>query len=143
MHENPVYRPRAFCMPYNRRMTALLIADDSEAKIMLLKAVLRHAKWPGEVLVAHTTEEAEALIGAHDIRFAFIDYYIPSKNGPAIIRTLKAKTPDARIVLVSSSDQQENIAEARAAGADGFVCTSWEGERAEKAILGILEEWMA
>lgn len=122
-------------------MTALLIADDSAAKIMLLQSLVRHVHWEGEVLIAETTAEAMRLIREHDIGFGFIDYYIPSENGPAIIRALKAARPESRCVLVSSSDQQKNIEEAQAAGAEGFVCTSWEGDRAEKAILDILEQW--
>lgn len=122
-------------------MKTLLIADDSEAKLMLLKGLVRHAGWGGDVLVARTTEEAEAHIAAHTVGFAFIDFYIPSKNGPAVIRALKAKRPDAQCILVSSSDQQKNIDEAASAGADGFVCTSWEGDRAERELLEVLERW--
>lgn len=123
-------------------MRPLLIADDSEAKRMLLKSLLRHAKWPGEVLVAQTTEEAMQQMRDHpDIGFAFIDYYIPSHNGPAVIHNLKQQCPDAHIALVSSSDQQKNIEEAKAAGAEAFVCTSWEGDRAERELLDLIEQW--
>lgn len=126
---------------YRSRMPTLLIADDSEAKLMLLKSLVRHAHWSGNVLIAETTAEAMRLIAEHDIGFAFIDYYIPSENGPAIILALKAKRPDAHCILVSSSDQQKNIDAAALAGAEGFVCTSWEGDRAERELLEILEQW--
>lgn len=122
-------------------MPFFLIADDSDAKLMLLKAVLRHAKWDGEILIAKTTEEAEKLIADRDIGFAFIDFYIPSKNGPSVIRALKMKNPAAHVALVSSSEQQKNIDEANAAGAERFVCTTWEGDRAERVLLDILEQW--
>lgn len=124
-------------------MPTLLIADDSEAKLMLLKGLVRHAHWQGDVHIARTTEEADAFIAEHDIGFAFVDYYIPSRNGPAVIRALKEKNPSAHCILVSSSDQQKNIDEAMAAGAEAFVCTSWEGDRAEKAISELLEQWKA
>ncbi len=120
---------------------ALLLADDSETKLMLLERVLGHAKWPGDIVVARTTDEAEALIAAHDIGFAFVDYYMPSKNGPAVIHALKAKHPAAHVVLVSSSDRQHNIDEAMAAGAEGFVCTTWQADRVESALLGVIDEW--
>ena len=122
-------------------MAVLLIADDSEAKLMLLRSLVRHAHWEGDVLVAKTTAEAMRLIREHDVAFGFIDYYIPSENGPAIIRALKAAHPAAHCILVSSSDQRENIDEAVSAGAEGFVCTSWEGDRAERELLEILEQW--
>ncbi len=125
-------------------MHPFLIADDSAAKRMLLHGLLHHAKWPGEVLVAETTEQALELIEKHpDIGFAFIDYYIPSQNGPAIIKALKTKNPSAHVVLVSSSEQQENIDEAKAAGAEDFVCSTWDGERTPNKIFEILHEWSA
>lgn len=126
------------------QMASFLIADDSEAKRMLMHAILRHVKWAGEIFTAKTSEEAMMLIERHpDIGCAFIDFYIPSANGPAIIRALKAKNPAARIALVSSSDERKNIDQATIAGAEAFVCTSWESDRAERALLDLLDNWSA
>lgn len=122
-------------------MKPLLIADDSDGKIQLMQLMLRHAKWPGEVLIAHTTEEATDLIAAHDIGFGLIDYYIPSQNGPAIIKALKERNSDARIALVSSSDKQSNVDEAVGAGADVCICTSYGSKEVEESFMDLLNEW--
>ena len=123
---------------------AFLIADDSQQKIDFLQSFLKHARWDGDVLIAHTTEEAMRLIDAHpDIGFAFIDYYIPSGNGPSVIRYLTEKNPSARIALVSSSDKLSNQTEAKNAGAETCICTSYEEPVVKDAILGLLEQWKA
>ncbi|MBI5155924.1 response regulator, partial [Candidatus Peregrinibacteria bacterium] len=65
-------------------MATFLIADDSGGKRMFLKSILKHAKWDGEVLEAATTEEAgEVIRNEKKIDAAFIDYEMPSQNGPA------------------------------------------------------------
>lgn len=111
--------------------------------MLMLQAFLKRAEWEGDVLTAQTSEEAKEIIEANpDIGFAFIDYYIPSENGPSIIRALKAKNPDAHIALVSSSDRKDNQEEAMEAGAETFICTSYDAQTMEEKVMGVLREWM-
>ena len=118
-----------------------LIADDTPAKLQFLVKLVERA-WKFEILTAETTEDACALIEQNpDIAAAFIDYYIPSANGPSVINYLKEKIPTARIALVSSSDNAKNAAEAKAAGAERVICTSDRGDEVERVILGLVEEW--
>ena len=123
-------------------MGSFLIADDSPRKTQMLRTFLTHAGWTGEVLTAATTEEAIDLIDSHSIEYAFVDYFIPSRNGPTVIAHLKSLPPPARIALVSSTDSRNNTDEALRAGAETFVCTSWESDRVERTLLALLEEWM-
>ncbi len=119
-----------------------LIADDSEGKQMLLQGLLRHSHWDVQLLVAYSTEEAKKLINDHpDIAFAFIDYNIPSENGPAVIRYLKEKNPQARIALTTSMDTEKYFQEARSAGAEICICTVYQLDEVERSILGLIEEW--
>ncbi len=123
-------------------MTTCLIADDSPEKMNFLLEMLKRAKWQGTVLTATTSEEAiEKLSQSTDIAAAFIDYYIPSSNGPTIIRSLKEKYPYARVALVSSADNKSNTAQAIAAGAEMSICTSWPADEVERSILATLDAW--
>lgn len=121
----------------------LLIADDSHAKIDLIRAMLVRSEWNTEPLIAMTSEEAMHLIETENISHAFIDYYIPTQNGPAIIAYLKAKHPTARIALVSSSDKASNYDEARKAGAEACICTSYQSDEVEKMFRDLLTDWSA
>lgn len=123
-------------------MGTFLIADDSPEKMRFLLQMLKRAKWEGDILTAVTSEEAfEKIDHAVEIAAAFIDYYIPSKNGPAIIRSLKAKFPEAHVALVSSAESAKNTAEAKTAGAEAVICTTWRSDEVERAILEMLEVW--
>jgi DNA-binding NtrC family response regulator len=122
-------------------MKTILIADDSEGKIMLMHGMLKRMKWEGEIVEAKTTEDAKKLIDEHDINCAFIDYYIPSENGPALIAYLKEKNPNAHVALVSSADKVDNFDEARRAGAEACICTSYEADEVERAFVDLLERW--
>jgi DNA-binding NarL/FixJ family response regulator len=123
-------------------MPSFLILDDSPGKMEFLRRIVLRAKWPGEILTAVTTEEACALIDAHaEIGASFIDYYVPEKNGPSVIRYLTTRNPQARIALVSSSDSEANAEEARTAGATAVVCASGLMDFVERRLLELLEEW--
>lgn len=125
-------------------MPTFLIADDSPLKRMLLQGMLKKHGWSGEIVTATTTEDAMREIDQHpDIGFAFIDYYMPSKNGPAVIAYLKHKNPTARIALVSSADNHENETEAREAGAETAICTSYPADEVEQRLKEVLGEWGA
>ncbi len=121
---------------------SFLIADDSSGKIALLTSLLEKAHWNGTLYIAQTTKEAMDIIDLDpEINFAFVDYYIPKENGPAVIAYLKKKNPAARIALVSSGDNAKNNEEAKVAGAEAFICTSDEGDRVERVVMELLDEW--
>ena len=125
-------------------MKTFLIADDSPDKILMLRHFLKVAKWDGQIVTAATCEEAYRVIDANPgISAAFIDYYIPADNGPAIIAYLKKSNPSARVALVSSAENEENSARARAQGAEAVVCSTHRSDLVERQILDLLQEWQA
>lgn len=120
-----------------------LIADDSDAKQLMLEGFIRHNHWKVELLQASTTEESKKMIdGNPDIAFAFIDYEMPTENGPAVIRYLKNINPTARIALISSSDSDRYTSDAKAAGAEKCVCTSYQSDVVEHEMKELIMEWM-
>lgn len=120
----------------------LLIADDSDAKQLMLEGFVRHNHWKVEILTAASTDEAKKLIDKNpDIAFAFVDYEMPTEDGPAVIRYLKEKNPSARIALVSSSDSERYTSVATAAGAEKCICTSYQSDVVEKQLSELMESW--
>ncbi len=119
-----------------------LIADDSSGKTAMLTRIVEKSQWPGKMLFAITTEEAEELITKNpDITAGFIDYYMPTQYGPSVIRYLRKKCPKAKIALVTSADSEANNKEAIASGADATVCTSAMSDIVEKRLLELLAQW--
>jgi len=122
-------------------MTAFLIADNSKAKVMMLELLVKKSKKFPAVLIAHSTDEAKKLIDGNDIAAAFIDYEMPTENGPAVIAYLKARNPAARIALVTSFDNGSYEEAARAAGAEACVCTTNEEKEVKDKLEALLMEW--
>jgi len=120
----------------------LLIADDSDAKIMMLEGMTNKAQFPAEILIAKTTEEAIALIHKHpDIAFGLIDYEIPSAQGPVVISALKKKNPKSHVVLCSAYCKDQYVEEALSAGAEAAICTSEGMEEMEEEMEELLQTW--
>lgn len=120
----------------------LLIADDTLQKITLMQHFLQKARWDGPILIAQTSDDAMLIIDENpDIGFGLIDFYIPLHNGPSIIHHLKSANPLARVALVSSSNQQQNCDEARLAGAEACICTTFRSDEVERRMMELLEEW--
>jgi CheY-like chemotaxis protein len=121
-------------------MSTFLIADDSHDKIFMLRGVLKAGGWTGDVIVAHPSEQAIQLIDStKEIDAAFIDFYIPTHNGPAIIRCLREKFPNAHIALVTSAHNERNYQAATDAGADKTICSTdaWS----EETLMKTVREW--
>ena len=124
-------------------MTApyLLIADDSPEKIDFLLKAIHAAEWDIDVATALTTEDAHEVMKKRRVDFAFVDYYIPNRNGPWAIERLKDRNPDARVVLVSSSKKPSNLQEALDAGAEATICTSDPAHVVAAQLDNLLREW--
>lgn len=91
---------------------------------------------------ATTTDEAKAVIDAQqDIFGAFIDYEIPTENGPAVIAYLRKKFPSCRIACVTGGGESYRRS-ATDAGADAFITTAAQADTVEKIILEILGLWL-
>jgi CheY-like chemotaxis protein len=71
----------------------------------------------------------QALTGQHGLRLAemlepdlvLLDWMMPGMNGPDAARAIKSLPHGPKVVLLSLLNGPECIADARAAGADGFV----------------------
>lgn len=122
-------------------MSFFLIADDNGGKTLMLRALVKKSGFDGEVLTAATTDEAKTCIDEHAVSYAFIDYEMPTEDGPAVIRYLKEICPNAKIALVSSSNSERYQKEATEAGAEAYICTSFQSDEVEESILNLLDEW--
>ena len=122
-------------------MHTFLIADDSDGKVMMLTILVKKSGIAEKIVRARTTEEAKKLIDTEKPAFAFVDYEMPTEEGPAVIRYLKQKNSAARIALVSSSNAEEYVSNAKDAGAETCLCTSYEEDRVVADITDVLARW--
>ncbi len=120
-----------------------LLADDSDIKRMFLRRFITR-NMDVELLEATTTEEAIELINQHvEIGAGFIDYEIPTQDGPAIVKALLERNPKALVAVVGASDRPDYQRKSKEAGAQRYICTSHHMDEVERDLNGILAEWKA
>lgn len=99
----------------------VLIADDHA----VVRGGLRHVldQEPDLTIVAETDNGADAVRRClqGDIDLAVLDVAMPRLTGLQAARELSRRCPDVRTLILSMHDREQYVAEARAAGASGYV----------------------
>lgn len=128
----------------NEKLKILLVEDDLE-HLQLTKYILQRNKVPGEVIVVRDGQEAVDFL-YHKNKYAgltdgkpnlvLLDLNIPRINGKEVLRIMKhdATLKDIPVVIVSSSNRQEDIAYAQQSGASAYISKSGGFERLNEAL---------
>jgi len=99
----------------------LLLADDHYIVLMGLKALLKLRKEFKVVATAADGEEAVALYQEHRPDIALLDLRMPKLDGIGATEKIRALFPDARVILLTSFDREEEIHRAVKAGVAGYL----------------------
>ena len=98
----------------------LLIVDDHPIVREGLAAMLRQAD--AEVLQAASAAQGFALAAAHaDLDAVFLDLAMPGMGGIAAIREFGGQRPELPVIVLSSSENADDVRRALSAGALGYV----------------------
>ena len=114
----------------------VLIADDHalfrDGMASLLKA------W-GLDVVGQAGDGIEALEATRALRpdLILMDIQMPRCNGLQATRLIKAEMPDTRVVIVTVSDEEEDLFEAIKSGAEGYVLKNMSGEEFSRVLSDI------
>lgn len=101
-------------------MPSCLIADDHPA---LLVAVADYLEEHGFEVIASVANGPAALSAARETRpaLALLDYRMPGSAGAALVRGVKEASPGTRVAVYTADADEQLVAEALEAGADGVV----------------------
>ena len=101
----------------------ILIADDHHIVRMGLKAVLQLD--PGLCVVAEASTADEAVVACMATRpdVTLLDVRMPG-NGLDALRRLRTQWPEVRVLILTTSELEEDIHRAVAAGAAGYLLKS-------------------
>lgn len=114
----------------------VLIADDHalfrDGVASLLKA------W-GLDVVGQAGDGLKALEATRALRpdLILMDIQMPLCNGLQATRLIKAEMPETRIVMVTVSDEEEDLFEAIKSGAEGYVLKNMSGEEFSRVLNDI------
>lgn len=112
----------------NSNLTSLLIVDDHP---LFRKGVVQLVESAGGfVLLGEASSGAEGieLANAHHPDMILLDLNMKDMSGVDVLRVLKAADLDSRVIMLTVSDQQEDLVAALRAGADGYLLKDMEPE---------------
>ena len=121
------------------RVIRLMLVDDHPVMRAGLANLLSGE--PGFSVVAQASDARAALAGwrEHKPDVLLLDISLPGLDGIEVLRQLKAEAPQARVLMLTSSEAKEDVRQSLAAGASGYVTKSVDPDVLFAAIRGAFE----
>ena len=113
-----------------------MIADDSDAIRMVLQDILSIG---GHQIIAEAENGAEAVekYSQTNPDVLLLDLAMPKKDGLTVVKEVIAKHKDAKIILITASDNQNIINDCIKHGAKGFISKPFDFDHVLKLILDL------
>ena len=107
-----------------KRALHILVVDDHPTIVQMVKQILKAQ--PGFEVVGEARDGQHAVTLAEALKpdVVVINVTMPKMSGFEAARRIRSRLPDCAIVILSSHKDQQFIAEARKAGANGYVAKS-------------------
>jgi two-component system NarL family response regulator len=99
----------------------LLIADDHPVVRDGVAAIINQHRDLKIVAEASNGREAIAAFEKHAPDVALLDLRMPDVDGIEVIQTIRHRSPGARIIVLTTFDSEEDVANAMRAGAKGYL----------------------
>jgi CheY-like chemotaxis protein len=127
----------------------ILLVEDNFEHLRLTRYILRHNNVPGELYVVRDGQEAiDYLYNRHQFadrvanprpQLVLLDLNIPKINGKEVLKQIKEDESlrDISVVVLSSSDREEDVSYAYAHGAAAYISKSAGFERLNEALSSI------
>jgi DNA-binding NarL/FixJ family response regulator len=120
-------------MPAAAKLIRVLLVDDHQLLTGALSALLGREPDIAVVGVAASVAEAKAM-SRERLDVVLMDYGLPDGTGADATRSIKARWPAARVVMLTASNDDETILESIQAGADGYLTKDRAAEEVIRAV---------
>lgn len=119
-------------------MARIMISDDSDAIRMVLKDMLTLGD---HVVVAEATNGIETVEIFEQIKpdLLLLDIAMPKKDGKAALLDIMTTHPDARVVMITASDNMNAIKECLQRGATTYILKPFDSEELLKVVSDIFQ----
>ncbi|MEX0862383.1 response regulator [Nitrosopumilus sp.] len=118
-------------------MARVMIADDSDAIRLVLKDILGIGD---HEIVAEAIDGAEAVdvYCKEKPEILLLDLAMPKKDGLTVVNEVMQFDPNAKIILITASDDQKVIQQCLEHGASSYISKPFDFNGVLKAITDIL-----
>jgi CheY-like chemotaxis protein len=131
------------------RPIRILLVEDNPADVRLTREMLRETKVRNDLLVAHTAEEAEEILGLTEERHGpppdliLLDLDLPVKSGHDLLEELKSHSELRRVpvVILTSSEAEEDVIESYDRHANAYVTKPVDLDEITTIVQSIDEFW--
>lgn len=121
------------------RVIRVLIVDDHPIMRVGIAAIIKAQPDMRVVGQAGTTAEAIRLFRVEAPDLTLMDLRLPDRNGVEAIRAIRAIAPEARIVVLTTYEGDEDIYQALEAGAQGYLIKGMPHDALVKALYRVHE----
>ncbi len=104
-----------------KHLIRLLIVDDHPLVRIGIAAIIKASLDMAVAGQARTGEEALALHTAHKPDITLMDLRLPGMSGAKAIRAIRLVEPEARVIVLTTYEGDEDIHQALQAGARGYI----------------------
>ena len=115
----------------------ILIVDDHPIMRVGIAAILNAQPDMQVVAQAGTAAEAVRMFAAEKPELTLMDLRLPDKSGVEAIRAIRAMSPMARIVVLTTYEGDEDIHQALEAGAQGYLIKGMPHDALVKALYRV------
>ena len=114
-----------------------MIADDSDAIRLVLQDILSIGK---HEVVSEATDGEEAIdfYQKHTPDVLLLDLAMPKKDGLTVVKEVMKTDPNAKIILITASDDQKIINQCLESGALSYISKPFDFNGVLKAITDAL-----
>ncbi|HMN94103.1 MAG TPA: response regulator [Hydrogenophaga sp.] len=123
----------------SRAPVQLLLVDDHTLFRRGLKALLQQDHRLQVVAEAGDASEALRLVAQHRPQVVLLDNHLPGVRGVEAIGSIKQAAPGVRVLMLTVSENAEDLAAALQAGADGYLLKTVESDQLCDTILKVLD----
>ncbi len=113
-------------------MNKLLVVDDETEICEFLKSFFEERAF--QVTTVSNGELALAQVDLIKPQVVLLDIHMPGIDGMNVLRQIKAKYPDMKVIMVTALETREKIEEAMRHGADNYITKPLSLEYLEKDV---------
>lgn len=115
----------------------VLLADDQAMLVAALSTILNAQDDIEVVATANSGAEAVTAAMSHRIDVAILDIRMPGMDGIAAAQAILSRVPDCRVIMLTTFNEDDLVAQSIAAGAHGFLLKDADPEVLARAVLDV------